>query len=270
MRQQLGSLVGSAGGLVVAGNLELTQKGTPNMSVQVAAGSCWIPGFPAGGTNPYFFNNSATYERTIAASGSEPRVDTVVVQIKDEAYEGTGHEPVIEVLKGVEASGTTLGNLKGIASVPHGCLVLGYVLVEKSASSIVTADIQQAAEVVGVGVGAWTAMESLGPKVEESEAATYGKLQARTEGGVSLRIRGGFKIKTGQTATNTDILLTLPTALRPKYTVVVAMTTQSVSSGTFGIIPVEVTPTGLVKILGGAFSMKEGAVAVFTFTVPLN
>jgi hypothetical protein len=148
-RQAIGALIGAAGGLVAAGNLECTQKGTPNMSVQVAVGSCWVPGFPTGGTNPYFFRNSATYERVIAAAGAtNPRVDTVVVRIKDKAEEGAGEEALIEALKGTETSEATLANLDGIASVPNGCYVLAYVLVPAKATTIVTVDIKNVAKPV--------------------------------------------------------------------------------------------------------------------------
>jgi hypothetical protein len=153
-RQAIGALIGAAGGLVAAGNLECTQKGTPNMSVQVAVGSCWVPGFPTGGTNPYFFRNSATYERVIAAAGAtNPRVDTVVVRIKDKAEEGAGEEALIEALKGTETSEATLSNLDGIASVPNGCYVLAYVLVPAKATTIVTVDIKNVAVPVGIGAG---------------------------------------------------------------------------------------------------------------------
>jgi hypothetical protein len=241
IRQQAGSLVAAAGGLVAAGNLELTQKATPNMSVQVAAGSCWVPGFPAGGVNPYFFNNSAAYERTIAASGTEPRVDTIVVQVKDEAYEGTGHEPVIEALKGKEETGVTLGNLKGIATVPHGCLVLGYVFVEKSATSIVTADIKNVAERAQLGlpisganitgglVGAWTALESLS-KVEEAGSPQQ-TVRARTEiTGAICRLRGSLKVKTGETVEEEELFATLPAGLRPPGTVVLDVNLNKVAN----------------------------------------
>jgi hypothetical protein len=157
IRQSIGSLIGSAGGLVAAGGLELKQKGTPNMSVQIkggtpAEGGLWIPGYTTS-TGPYYFQNSATYEQVIEASGAEPRVDTIVARMYDNAVDSSGKtEPVFQALKGVEASGTTLGNKKGIAAVPKNCSVLGYVLVEKGASSIVTADIEQAATVVVGGV----------------------------------------------------------------------------------------------------------------------
>jgi hypothetical protein len=190
MRQAFGSLIGSTGGLVATGDLQLTQKGTPNMSVQVAAGSCWVPGFPAGGINPYFFNNSATYERSIVASGSEPRVDTIVVQMLDKAYEGSQAEPVIEALKGVEATGTTLANLKGIATVPSACLVLGYVFVEKGASSIVTVDIKNVATVVGLARQSWGYVSGAGAIEAGSGDFTVTKISTGRYAVVWRQVRG--------------------------------------------------------------------------------
>jgi hypothetical protein len=221
IRQQLGSLVGSAGGLVASGSLELTQKGTPNMSVQIAAGSAWVPGFPAGGTNPYFVNNSATYEQPIAASGTEPRVDTIVVQVKDEAYEGTEHEPDFEALKGAEATGTTLGNLKGIATVPHACLVLGYVLVEKGASSIVTADVSNIATQVGLASGIVTTSALADNAVTDIKVAK-GRILIGSEGKyepeTTVEVRDPSKIvKVKPSTTRPAILLAHSTTAGPIF-----------------------------------------------------
>jgi hypothetical protein len=158
IRQAMGSLIGSAGGTVGAGGLELTQKGTPNMSVQIkggtpAEGGLWIPGYTST-TGPYYFQNSATYEQPIEAAGaSEPRVDTVVARMYDNALDSSGKaEPVFEVLKGKEESGVTKGNKKGIAAVPKNCYVLGYVFVERGVTKILTEDIENVGKKVSLGL----------------------------------------------------------------------------------------------------------------------
>lgn len=151
LRQAQGSLIGSAGGLVAGGGLTLTQKGTPNMSVQIlggtpAEGGLWIPGYTTT-TGPYYFQNSATYEQVIETAGASfPRIDTIVARIYDNAVDGLGKkEPVFEALKGAEESGVTLGNKKGAHAAVKNTYILGYVLVPAKASSIVTADIEQVA-----------------------------------------------------------------------------------------------------------------------------
>jgi hypothetical protein len=159
IRNALGALIASAGGLVAAGGLELTQKGTPNMSVQIkggipAEGGLFIPGYTAA-TGPYFFHNTATYEQVIEAAGaSNPRVDTIVARMYDTAVDSSGkHEPVFQALRGAEEPGVKLeGNKsKGLAVVPKNCYVLGYVLVPAKAASIVTADIENVATPMQLG-----------------------------------------------------------------------------------------------------------------------
>jgi hypothetical protein len=159
IRQSIGSLIGAAGGLVAAGGLALTQKGTPNMSVLVAGGTpaeggCWLPGYTTS-TGPYYFQNSASYEQVIETAGaSNPRVDTIIARVYDTNLDSSGkHEPILAALKGAEESGCTLANKKGVAAVPKSSLVLGYVLVEAKASSIVTADIANVAALVGLPTG---------------------------------------------------------------------------------------------------------------------
>lgn len=158
IRNALGSLIGSAGGLVAAGGLEGTQKGTPAMAVLVkggtpAEGGLFIPGYTTS-TGPYFFHNTATYEQPIEAAGaSNPRVDTVVARMYDTAVDSSGkHEPVIQVLRGEEVTGAKLegSKSKGLAAVPKNCYVLFYVEVKAKAASIVTADIENVATVMSL------------------------------------------------------------------------------------------------------------------------
>jgi hypothetical protein len=153
MRQAMGSLVGKAGGIEATGALKLTQKGTPNMSVQIAAGGVWVPGSVTTTQGPYYVYNSATFEQPIVAAGaSNPRVDTIVMRILDEEYEGASKEPKFESLKGTEEPGVTLPNKNGKATVPKSCYVLGYVLVPPVATTIVTADIESTGSPVGLGM----------------------------------------------------------------------------------------------------------------------
>jgi hypothetical protein len=158
IRQATGSLIGSAGGLVAEGGLEITQKGTPNMSVQIkggtpAEGGLWIPGYTSS-TGPTYFQNSATYEQPIEAAGaSNPRVDTIVARIYDTSLDSSGkHEPAIEALRGEEVTGAKLegSKSKGLAALPKNCYVIGYVEVKAKVASIVTADIENVAEPVGL------------------------------------------------------------------------------------------------------------------------
>lgn len=180
-RLAFGSLIAAAGGTLAAGGLEVKQKLTPDMHVIVNGGTpeegaVWVPGFTVS-TGPYYVYNSADFELAIPASDeTNPRVETIVARVKDKAVEGTGHEPLIEALKGTAEPGATLENLKGIAAVPKGCYVLGYVLVPAKATSIVTADIKNVAAQMGLRItgNKWTALTSVatGTSYEHEYSAT--------------------------------------------------------------------------------------------------
>ena len=210
IRNSLGSLIGSAGGLQAKGALELTQKGTPNMSVIVnggspAEGGAWVPGFTNSG--PYYCYNNADFELVIATAGAtNPRVDTIVLRVKDAAIEGTGHEPLFEALKGAEETGATLGNKKGIAAVPNACLVIGYVLVPAKATSIVTADIENVAATLGLQIAptqSYGAQKTLTKAEGETgftpstTRATFVIVEASTVESITI---GGVTVQTGVTA----------------------------------------------------------------------
>jgi hypothetical protein len=164
-RQATSSPLNPAGGILQPGDLALTQNGSPNMSVNVAAGRCWIPGTslptvnPGGGAyNPqgsYFAENDAPVNLAISASDpSNPRIDTVICQVQDAAYVGSTNSVGPVVVTGTPTSGATLANLTGAAAVPGSSLVLGYVLVPANATTIVTADLASTAAVLSlVGLG---------------------------------------------------------------------------------------------------------------------
>lgn len=147
-RQAISTLISAAGGLVSAGALAISQKATPNMSVEILGGkptegSVWVPGTTSAGIQGlYYCYNSATRNLAIEASGAtNPRVDTIIARVYDQQYAGAQNEWKLESIKGAEEAGVTLANLKGIGVVPASSFVLGYVLVPAKATTIVTADI---------------------------------------------------------------------------------------------------------------------------------
>lgn len=160
-RQAIGSLIGSAGGIVQAQDLALAQNGTPNMSVNVGPGRLWVPGTslasvnPGGGAyypqGPYFAESDATVNLPISAADvTNPRVDTLVCQIQDAFYTGVINAASLAVLTGTPTPGATLSNLSGAAAVPASTYVLGYALAAAGASSIVTANIANKATMLAL------------------------------------------------------------------------------------------------------------------------
>lgn len=252
IRQSIGSLIGSAGGLVAAGALEVTQKGTPNMSVQIKGGTpseggVWIPGYTSA-TGPYYFQNSATYEQVIEAAGaSNPRVDTIVARMYDNALDSSGkNEPVFEALKGKEETGVTLANKKGIATLPKNCYVRAYVLVPAKATSIITADI-----------------ENVGTRVELPNEAIGGKALAKgAEGAVSALTITAYKATSGtspeEPVSNTEYEAS---ATRP---VLINLTCRCVS----GTLAFTVTVGGVTLPNGASLALSGTAELSQSFEVP--
>ena len=165
-REAVSSLINPAGGIIQSQDMTVTQNGTPNMSVNVGAGRCWVPGTSLSSVNPgggaylpqglYFAENDATVNLSISASNpSNPRIDQIIVQIEDAAYAGAGNLAQFAVITGTPTSGASLGNLVGLGTFPpsnSSALLLAYVLVPTSASSIITADIANVATTAQLGL----------------------------------------------------------------------------------------------------------------------
>jgi hypothetical protein len=134
---------------VTAGDFALSEHVAANMSINVATGQAWVPGTSAAGQGQYYIRNNATVNLAITASNeTNPRIDKVVLRIKDESVAGSGNEAVLEVIKGTAEAGATLVNRKGVGATPVSSLVLGYVLVPAKATTIVAADIENVAAVL--------------------------------------------------------------------------------------------------------------------------
>lgn len=144
-------------GVVGSGDFYVTQNGTPNMSVNVAAGQIWIPGTLASTTGfpnninaqtgyglPSTFNEQASYygwnngtvNLTIAASNpTNPRIDLIVASIQDAQYSGSNNQPVLQVITGTPAASPVA------PSAPASSVVLAQIAVAANATSIVTGNI---------------------------------------------------------------------------------------------------------------------------------
>lgn len=136
-------------------DLQVLQHGAGNLSVDVAAGTLWIPG-SLGGTNGMENNitNQATYglPSTFTAQGSyaayndatvnlaiasnstgSTRNDLVYAAIQDAQYSGVTNTPVLGVTTGAAGG--------GITNPPASSVVLAQVAVANGASQILTANI---------------------------------------------------------------------------------------------------------------------------------
>lgn len=140
------SATGPGHGLVRSGHLAVSEKsGTPNMSVDVAAGMALITGDQSLAQGVYVFTNDATVNLAIAtADATNPRKDLVVAQVRDNDEDAGGNND----MRLAVVTGTPAGS-PADPTVPDGCLVLARVEVDALASSIVNADITTLASLAG-------------------------------------------------------------------------------------------------------------------------
>jgi hypothetical protein len=140
-----------AGGLLSGTDCQLSAPGA-GLSVNVSPGELIIPGTEGGSQGGYYARVSSTTNLPIAtANASNPRIDAVVATVSDSNYTeptgGSGNQWALQVVTGTPTTGATLPNLLGAAGVPASSLLLGYVLVPNAATSVVIADIANAATV---------------------------------------------------------------------------------------------------------------------------
>lgn len=149
-RRAVASLLGSGG---IVGGLLVNEHVAANMSVNVIEGSAWVTGTSASNQSAYFVANIGTVNLALnAASATNPRIDKVVLRIKDETYAGVGNEALLEVVAGTAEAGATLANKKGAGATPVSSLVLAYILVPALATSIVAANIENVVSQMGLAI----------------------------------------------------------------------------------------------------------------------
>lgn len=119
-----------------SGELLVTQNGTPNMSVNVAAGHVWIDGTESATQGAYHGYNDATKNLVIAASDpTNPRKDLVIAKVQDAAYSGAVNAWTLAVVTGTPAASPAE------PAVPANAVVLAMVNVAALASTITNANI---------------------------------------------------------------------------------------------------------------------------------
>ena len=127
-----------AHGVVRATDFAVTQNGTPNMSVNVAAGGAFIRGTLNANQGAYHVWNDGTVNLSItAADATNGRRDLVIAQVRDAAYSGATNDARITVVTGTAAASPVDPSL---ASFPN-ALVLARITVAAGDTAINTADI---------------------------------------------------------------------------------------------------------------------------------
>jgi len=138
-------------GLQRPGALAVSENGgTPDMSVDVAAGGAWIRGTESASQGCYHVYNDATENVAVATSDvNNPRIDLVVVRVADDSYSGSDNQATLEVVTG------TPGSSPSVPAVPDNALVLARIDVAANVSSITDAAITPVATLARPWNTAW-------------------------------------------------------------------------------------------------------------------
>jgi hypothetical protein len=144
----IGSIVG---GLVNATDMQVTAGS--GMQVLVGTGEAWINGTSVSTQGGYLGRVTSSTALAISASDeSNPRIETIIAQVKDKAMAGGEETFTVSVVVGTAESGATLANKKGAGAVPASSLVLAYVLVPAKAVTISGANIENVAALIDGGL----------------------------------------------------------------------------------------------------------------------
>lgn len=136
VRRWVHALAGGVSGIVASGDFLVSQNGTPNMSVDVAAGRAYVAGSESGFQGVYFVENRASVNLAIsAADATNPRIDLVVLKLEDSTYSGAIDAASLVVVTGTAAASPSE------PSAPANSLVLARVDVDANETTILTADL---------------------------------------------------------------------------------------------------------------------------------
>jgi len=137
-----GSFAGGVGsvdpghGVLLRDDLVVSALGTPNMSVNVAVGNCWIRGTQSAMQGCYHMFNDAILNVVISTSdATNPRTDLIVAQIRDATYSGADRDARIVVVTGTPAAVPT------VPTVPANSLVLAQIAVAAASTTVVGGNI---------------------------------------------------------------------------------------------------------------------------------
>lgn len=123
-------------GIIGASSLAVTQNGTPNMSVNIAAGWAAILGTYQANMGVYTAYNDATVNAAIATSNpSLPRIDLVCLTVSDSFYTGVTNTVAVNVVTGTAAASPA------VPSTPTNSIALAQIAVGAGVTSILNANI---------------------------------------------------------------------------------------------------------------------------------
>lgn len=114
----------------------VTQTASPSMGVLVESGVISIPGSLSSTQGNYFASNDAQVTLSIsAAHATLPRIDIVVVNVRDSFYSGANNDVQLQVVTGTPASSPVA------PTAPDNSLTIAQVAVGAAVTSIVNGNI---------------------------------------------------------------------------------------------------------------------------------
>lgn len=124
-------------GIGGSGDYAVTQNGTPNMSVNVAAGVAFVLGDDLPDAQPnYLVRNDATVNVALTpADVTNPRIDLIVLEVRDSVFSGTFDDGRLRAIAGTPAGSPVA------PALPNNCMPLAEVLVSANETTILNADI---------------------------------------------------------------------------------------------------------------------------------
>ena len=123
-------------GIIGSSSLAVTQNSPAGMSVRVAAGWAAIIGTIQANMGAYVAYNDAQTTLTVTtADPTNPRIDRVVVTVRDAYYSGAFNDVIFQVLAGTPAGSPTA------PAVPANSISLATIAVGAAVTSITTANI---------------------------------------------------------------------------------------------------------------------------------
>lgn len=199
-RDVIGEGVTTATGLVVS-----QRSSSANMSVDVAAGICWVQGDEDAAQPTYRVRaGSVTNVAVTSAHASQPRIDLVVVRVADSQFSGSDDEATLEVIAGTPAASPAA------PALPDNAVVLAQIAVAAQATEVLDAnvtDLRQPFTVdrsrVGVVEFAYRAAASWGTLLCDGSTfsqARYPRLYAALGTATLPDLRGRAPIGSGQGA----------------------------------------------------------------------
>lgn len=234
-------------GVVGAGDLKVTQRASgADLSVDVAAGAAWVLGDTNTDAQPiYRVRNDAVVNLGISPDPSNPRIVSIIAQITDETFAGSGREWELQALHG------TPDAVPAAPTLPDSALLLASVAVAAGATTIVDANITDGRVSAQVGGGSATVWKDWTPTLHGSTSdPTLGS--GAVQAGRYIEV-GGMVIAWGSIAVGTvgyvngsgDVEIVLP-------------------------LPAASAAAGSNPVLGAGWVLDASATQIYTAVVNLN